>query len=128
MAGVFRLRQAAPANREQNPGLVRTKVAAWIKEEGLDWLEHYSSCEVARRIGFSESFVRRWKRGAGVVARKSVRTSAVQTLPAVINVTKISAPKAHVAGQVLARLVRGDVVVEFLDMDALVRAVPQVLS
>jgi hypothetical protein len=49
-------------------------------------------------------------------------------LPAVINVTKISAPKAHVAGQVLARLVRGDVVVEFLDMDALVRAFPQVLS
>jgi hypothetical protein len=114
--------------REREGLYSRTKVAAWIKEEGLDWLEHYSSCEVARRIGFSESFVRRWKRGAGVVARKSVRTSAVQTLPAVINVTKISAPKAHVAGHVLARLVRGDVVVEFLDMDALVRAVPQVLS
>jgi hypothetical protein len=114
--------------REREGLYSRTKVAAWIKEEGLDWLEHYSSCEVARRIGFSESFVRRWKRGAGVVARKSVRTSAVQTLPAVINVTKISAPKAHVAGQLLARLVRGDVVVEFLDMDALVRAVPQVLS
>jgi hypothetical protein len=114
--------------REREGLYSRTKVAAWIKEEGLDWLEHYSSCEVARRIGFSESFVRRWKRGAGVVARKSVRTSAVQTLPAVINVTKISAPKAHVAGQVLARLVRGDVVVEFLDMDALVLAVPQVLS
>jgi hypothetical protein len=114
--------------REREGLYSRTKVAAWIKEEGHDWLEHYSSCEVARRIGFSESFVRRWKRGAGVVARKSVRTSAVQTLPAVINVTKISAPKAHVAGQVLARLVRGDVVVEFLDMDALVLAVPQVLS
>ena len=114
--------------REREGLYSRTKVAAWIKEEGLDWLEHYSSCEVARRIGFSESFVRRWKRGAGVVARKSVRTSAVQTLPAVINVTKISAPKAHVAGQLLARLVRGDVVVEFLDMDALVLAVPQVLS
>jgi predicted metal-dependent hydrolase len=114
--------------REREGLYSRTKVAAWIKEEGLHWLEHYSSCEVARRIGFSESFVRRWKRGAGVVARKSVRTSAVQALPAVINVTKISAPKAHVAGQVLARLVRGDVVVEFLDMDALVRAFPQVLS
>lgn len=114
--------------REREGLYSRTKVAAWIKEEGLNCFEHYSVCEVARRIGFSESFVRRWKRVAGVVAQKPVRTNAIQTLPAVINVTKISATKVDVTGQVLARLVRGDVVVEFLDLDALVRAIPQVLS
>lgn len=120
-------RYCARVKREREGMLPRAKVADWIREEGVQWLVQYSASEVARRTGFSESFVRRWKKPIDSFSKGKMAPRDDEEMPAVLNVTRIAPAAEGTNEKVLARLVCGNTVLELCEREILLQVLSRVL-
>lgn len=117
----------ARVKREREGVPARSKYADWIVAECIRWTSALSASEVAEGLGISKESVNQWKRlGESVVSPPSVDEKA--EMPAVLNVTRISVAGAPAERRVLARLVRGEVAIEFFDESAIARALEGVIA
>ena len=125
-----KFRSRVKKEREDLPS--RAKIADWIVEESLRWVARRSVADVSAGLGISKASIHRWlRRSESMSARADRPPSAPEyaaIVPPVVNVTRITVGASQGASRVLARLVRGEISIEFLDEGALARLVEGVLS
>jgi hypothetical protein len=111
---------------------VRAKYADWIVEESLRWAMRLSVAEVAAGIGITDESINRWRRVRQETVQRMRGTPDARArgegIPAVVNVTRVTVGARPDAPRVLARLVRGEISIDFFDEGALAQNLSGVLS
>jgi hypothetical protein len=115
--------------REREAVSARSRYSDWIVAGSIRWASELSVAEVADGLGITKDSINRWKRlYAGGSAPQNTLACEDVGMPAVLNLTRISVAGSPEEGRVLARLVRGEVTIEFFDECALVRSLGGVLE